>query len=81
MNKINKKGQMNLLSFVAGIVVFVLIWGIWLGKFIAEWCKQAIIDNGYTGLSAFGLAYMNLWIFFMLLIVIAFVYYMSGGSQ
>lgn len=78
MGRMNTKGQ-NLLSFTAGVVVFVLIWGIWLGKFLAEWCSQAIIDNSYTGIVAFGLAYINLWIFLMLLLVCAFAYY--GGTS
>jgi hypothetical protein len=78
---INKNGQMNILSFVAGLIIFVLIWAIWLGKFIAEWCHNAIVEFGYTGIIAFGLAYMNLWIFLMLLIVVAFAYYLFGGSQ
>lgn len=77
----NKRGQMNIIAFVFGLLTFFLIWGIWLGKFIAEWCHNAVIENGYTGIEAFGLEYMNLWIFLMILIVIAFVYYLSGGNQ
>lgn len=76
-----KLGQLNILNFLIGIAIFVIIWGIFLGKFISEWCQDAIITYGYTGLTAFMLAYTNLWIFFILLITIALFYYMSGGSQ
>jgi hypothetical protein len=77
----SKYGQLNLINFVIGIVIFLLVWGIWAGKFIAEWCQNAITENGITGIEAFLLSYMNLWIFLMLLICVALVYYMSGGSQ
>ena len=79
MEYVNSKGQMGMLKWIAGLIVFVLIWGIWLGKFINDWARDSIAVHGYTGADAFFLSYLNLWIFLLLLISIAFAYYMVSG--
>ena len=64
----NTNGQMGIIGYVFGIIVFLLIDAFFLGKFINDWVQQAILDNGYTGLIAFLLAYMNLWIILLMIL-------------
>lgn len=80
MKKINKKGQAGLLAFVFALIIFVIIWAIWFGKYLNETIAANIAANGITGIEAFLLVNMNLWIFLGLVISVAFAAYF-GGQQ
>jgi hypothetical protein len=76
----NNKAQIGLVRVFFLLIIFVLIWGIWLGRFINEWVSEFLKQNYVTGIEAFLWANMNLWIGIMLFIgVLIFVY--SGAYQ
>lgn len=76
----NSKGQIGLISLVFSLIIFLILWGLFLGKWLSEWGRKAIIDNSLTGLEAFFMANLNLWVFLGIIIgVLAWVY--IGGGQ
>jgi hypothetical protein len=76
----NKKAQLGIVSLIIGLVMFLLIWFIWLSKFINE-CGQAAIDNnGLTGLEAFFFSNLNLVIALCLFLAL-FAWATFGGQQ
>ena len=75
----NKAGQLGIISFVFLLILFMIIWAVWLGGYINAQAQQWIATAGATGLEAFLIANLNLWIFLILLIVI--VWAMFGGSR
>lgn len=77
--KDNKRGA-GLLGFAFWIIMFICIWAVWLGQFLAEWGQKNIIDNSLTGLEAMFYANLNLWIFLGLLIIIYIGIRTSGGQ-
>jgi hypothetical protein len=50
------------------VIIAVAVWMLAAGGLIQEFVTEAITTNGYTGLIAFFLANMNLWIFLGILI-------------
>ena len=77
----NNKGQLGVLGWLFGLIVFVLIWAFFLGKFINDWASQSITENGITGFNAFLLANMNLWIALFLILAVGIGYYAFGGQR
>ena len=71
----NKSGQLQVISIFVQVVLGILFWATGFAGLINEFSMNAITTNNLTGLVAFFIAYMNLWIFlgFMLLISIASV--------
>jgi len=75
---INKKavGYIGAIGFV---LLFIVMWFLWLGKWISEVGLQAIDSNGLTGIEAFLYANINIIIMVCLfLFLIGFVYF---GAQ
>lgn len=64
-----KKAQFQAIGIFIQVVFGIFFWVSGFASEITYWTQQAIINNSLSGLTAFGLAYMNLWIFlaFMLL--------------
>ena len=75
----NRKAQAGPLALILMFILFVILWALWLGSFIQEWGARMITDNGLTGVEAFAVANLNLWIFLGLLISIAWATYAGGG--
>lgn len=76
----NKKAQTGIIAGIILFIMFLVMWFVWLGDFVAEWGHNAVVDNGLSGLDVFLFDNIN---FFMLigslLGIIAFVY--LGGRQ
>jgi hypothetical protein len=76
----SKKGQLAILGIVFGLIVFVILWALFFGEWVNLWAQQAITANNLTGIEAFLMANMNLWIGVGLIIgSVASVY--LGGSR
>ena len=75
---INKRGQ--IIGFFFLIIIFIAIWAFWLGAWLQEYGSRAISINSLTGLEAFFMANLNLFLFFAILISI-FLYLYLGGSS
>lgn len=74
----NKRG--GLLGFAFWIIMFVCVWAVWLGGFLAEWGQRNIIDNSLIGLEAMFYANLNLWVFLGLLTIVYLGIRMGGGQ-
>lgn len=76
----NKTGQIGLINLVFGLIAFFILWVLFLGEWLNEWAVKMITDNSLTGIEAFLIGYINLWVFLGLFIgVMAYVY--LGGSR
>lgn len=75
----NRKGQAGPLAMILMFILFVILWALWLGSFIQEWGARMVADNGLSGVEAFLVSNLNLWIFFGLIISIAWATYSGGG--
>ena len=61
-------------------IVFVVMWFMWLGGWVAEVGSTAVAENHLTGIVAFSLENLNLTIMiFMLLGMMGWMYF--GGQQ
>lgn len=74
----NKRG--NLLQYTFFLILFIAVWGLWLGAFLNDYGQQAITAGSYTGLEAMFWANLNMVIFFFMLVG-TFIYFYFGGSQ
>lgn len=76
----NRKAQTGIISYFFLVIVFVIIWALWLGRYLNESGRQAITDLGLTGIEAFLIANINLFIFIGLVISVLAVSIISFGS-
>ena len=66
----------GVLATIILIIFFVVIWFLWLGKFVADNAGYMIDLNNLTGVEAFGFANMNLFIMIGLILgTIAYLYF------
>lgn len=78
----NRQGQTGIISYFFVVVVFVIIWAIWLGGFLAGVGEQAIAVNHLTGIEAFLYGNINLFIFIALAVsVVAVAVVVRGGAE
>ena len=76
----NKKAQMGPVGAVFSFLVFVIIWFVWLGGWVATLGKQIVTDNNLVGIWAF-LCY-NLNFVILLSLILGIVgYSFFGGNQ
>ena len=77
----NKGGQFQAIGifFQVLIVLFFLASG--FASNITYWTEKVIIADGLTGLTAFLLAYFNLWIILSLMLVTSIGANMIGGGE
>lgn len=59
----NSRGQFLAINIFIGVVIGLFIWATAFSTHITYWAQSAIAENSMSGLAAFLLAYMNLWIF------------------
>lgn len=74
----NRKGQM--MSLLFALLVFFILWAMFFGSWINDWAQRFIVEQSLTGLSAFFIANMNIWILAGLIIGVITTLYV-GGSQ
>ena len=75
-----KKGT-GIIGYVFFVLLFLLMWGVWLGSWIASVGQYAIEHNNLTGIEAFGFANLNLIVFICLVLGIMAYSYFGGGQQ
>jgi len=80
MRRMNKKGQLAVLGIVFGLMIFVVLWALFFGAWVNTWAQQAITVNSLTGIEAFLVANMNLWIGIGVLIGAVSIIYFGGGK-
>ena len=76
----NKRGQLGIILFIFLLLLFIIIWASWLGGFINTQVAIWLAESGSTGLEAFLISNLNLWIGLILLIVIAWSVLRGGGG-
>jgi len=59
-------------------IVFLMMWFMWLGRWVSDMGRQAVIDSEATGVFAFFLSNLNIVIFFGMLLGIMGYVYLSG---
>jgi len=75
----NTKAQQGPLEFLAGVVVFVILWFTWIGGWLVDVGQQGIIDGSLTGFEAFVYANLNVFVFIGLtLSILGYMYFISG---
>lgn len=75
----NKKGQ--IIGFFFAVIIFIAIWAFWLGAWLQDYGEYAIQKNSLTGMEAFFMANLNLFLFFAMLIMIFLALYLGGVSN
>jgi hypothetical protein len=67
------------LNTIILVLVFVLMWFLWLGGFVAEMGQNAVEGQGLTGVEAWGYSNVNLFILIGLLLGTMAYFYLSSG--
>lgn len=77
----NKKAEgEGPIAFIFLVLVFIIVWFVWLGEWIADSGQQAIVSGGLTGIEAFFYANLNMWVLIGLILgVVGFLYFSSRG--
>lgn len=76
----NKKGQFAILGIIFGLIVFLVLWALFFANWLNTWAAQMITVNGLTGIDAFLISYINLWVGIGVLLG-AFVSLYFGGRN
>jgi hypothetical protein len=50
------------LAVIFGLIIFFTLWALFFGAWVNTWAQQMITVNSLTGVEAFFVANMNLWI-------------------
>ena len=75
-----KKAQAGILGFIFAYITVFLVWVFWAHEQITYWTQQAILNGSITGVKAFFLANMNLWILLGFILGLALLIY-AGSNQ
>lgn len=72
----NRKGQgIPVLQVLFGLLIFLILWMSFFANWLQDWANRGIEQNHLTGLEAFFLAYINVWVFCgIILAVLATIY-------
>ena len=71
------RGQ-TAITILFGLIMFSILYFMFFAGFISEWCQLTITQNNLSGLEAFLLGNMNLWIIVVVLIFIFASLYWGG---
>ena len=74
----NKRGT-GPIGAILLFLFFIIIWFVWLGGFVAQVGQDMVTSNGLTGVEAFFIANLNVWI--MIAIILGTMAFMYFGSQ
>jgi hypothetical protein len=75
----NRKAQIGVISVVFGLIVFIVLWALFFGAWVNTWAQQMITANSLTGVEAFLMANMNLWIGIGVMFGAVGALYFGGG--
>lgn len=74
----NRKGAVGIIAIIFLVFIFLILMAIFLGDFINTTSQNVIVENGLTGVEAFLVSNMVLWIIVALILgILAFMYF--GG--
>ncbi len=76
----NKKGQLAILGVIFSLLIFVILWAMFFGSWVNLWAQQLVTVNELTGVEAFLVLNMNLWIGVGVLIGTITTVYLGGNS-
>ena len=74
----NRKGQM--MSLLFALLVFIILWAMFFGKWLSDWGQRFIAEQSLTGLQAFLVANMNIWVLAGLIIGVITTIYVGGSN-
>lgn len=80
MRNMNKKGQFAVLGIVFSLIIFLILFVLFFAGWVNTWAQQMIALNSLTGIEAFLVANMNLWIVLGTLIGAIITLYFGGGD-
>jgi len=80
MRRMNKKGQLAILGVIFSLLIFVILWAMFFGSWVNLWAQQLVTVNELTGVEAFLVLNMNLWIGVGVLIGTITTVYLGGNS-
>lgn len=72
---------LGIISFFFVLAVFVAVWALFLGSWLAQIGADAITTNSLTGVEAFVWGNLNLWVLLGVLGAGAGALFVSGGKQ
>lgn len=64
----NKKAQAGPIAFIIGVGLFIAFWAVLGTNFIGKWFSWGVERNNLTGVEAFLMNNINLWILIFLII-------------
>ena len=69
-----------MLGVIFGLIVFFILYAMFFAGWLTNVTQNAITDNGLTGIEAFLLSYIHLWVMIgVMLGTLVFIY--VGGGQ
>lgn len=77
----NKKAQFQPIGIFFQVLIGMFFWVSGFAQSINYWTQASITANGLTGLTAFLLAYMNLWVLLGLMLLTSIGANMIGGTE
>ena len=77
----DRNGQVGIIGVVFLFVVFLILWFVWLGGYVAEMGHSVVVSYGITGIEAFFFENLNIFIMIAAALgVLAFMYF-GGGRE
>jgi len=74
----NRKGQF--MSLLFGLLVFIILWVMFFAEWLSSWGAAYIVQHSATGLEAFLMANMNLWVFIGIILGTLSTIYFGGQA-
>jgi len=75
----NKKAQFGVLAIIFSLMIFLILWALFFASWLNTWAQQMISVNSLTGIEAFLIANINLWVGIGVLIGTVVLIYGGGG--
>lgn len=75
-----RRGQLAILGVIFGLVIFFILWALWLGGWINTVTTDFVTTNSLTGIEAFFITYLNLWIFVGIMLGSISIIYIGGRA-
>lgn len=62
LSRLNKRGQIGVLSITVGLIMFWIMYAIILGDWINTWSQNLVTAGSLTGIEGFLASNLNLWV-------------------
>ena len=78
----NNRGQiLPVLGVIFGLIVFFILYAMFFAGWLTQVTQDAIVNNGMTGIEAFLLNYIHLWVMIGVMLGTLVFIYVGGGQQ